>query len=108
MRLVAFASLACVLIIPVLGHAAPTTSKAITAGKPIILVQGPWEGGWWERQHRERLARERYWHLPPPELDRYNQLQAEINELRERRRAIDERIRDVEREQHEILSFGPR
>jgi hypothetical protein len=79
----------------------------IAPGKPFFLVQGAGEG-WWERQHRERFARERYWRLPPPELDRYNQLQAEINELRDRRRDIDARIRDAEREQHELLGFGPR
>lgn len=106
---VAFASLAFVFfgLISFAGHAAPATAKHGTAGKPIIFVQAPREG-WWEREHRERRAREGYWQLPLPELDRYNQLQADINELRERRREIDERIRDAEREQHDILGFGRR
>jgi hypothetical protein len=100
----AFASLAFVFVglMSFAGHTAPATAKHVTAGKPIIFVQAPWEG-WWEREHREQPAREGYWRLSPPELDRYNQLQSELDELLERRKEIDERIRDVEREQHEIL-----
>jgi hypothetical protein len=27
--------------------------------------------GWWEQEHREQGARERYWRLPPKQLNRY-------------------------------------
>ncbi len=85
--------------------AAPAAPKStVTGGNPsITLAQG-----WWEREHREERARESYWRLPPPALERYNQLQALINELQERRRVIDERINRAQWEQHRILGIAGR
>lgn len=91
-------------LIPPAGHATPVASKAINAANPsVVLVQG-----WWEEEHRWDSARQRYWHLPPPALDRYNQLQYEINQLLEQRHEIDERLRDAQGEQHRILGFEGR
>ena len=71
-----------------------------TSNPYVTLVQG-----WWEHEHREQRAREGYWRLPPPDFDRYNRLQYEIDQLREQRREIDERIRRAEYEQHRMLGF---
>ena len=89
---------------PAAGFAASIAPKPMTTANPsITYVQG-----WWEREHREQRAREGYWRLPPQELDRYHRLQIEINELQERRREIDERLRRAEYEQHRMLGFEAR
>lgn len=104
MRRIVFASVAVLGLIPVAGFAASTVPKPmVTANPSVTLVQG-----WWEHEHMERRAREGYWRLPPPELDHYNRLQIEINELQEQRREIDERISRAVREQHRILGFDGR
>ena len=85
-------------------HGTPPTVKPIVAGNPsITTVQG-----WWEQEHRWPSARDRYWRLPPPALDRYNRLQAEINDLQAQRREIDERLNRALSEQHQILGYRPR
>jgi hypothetical protein len=89
---------------PVAGFAAAVAPKPmITANPSVTLVQG-----WWEHEHREQRARDGYWRLPPPELDRYNHLQSEINQLQEQRREIDERLSRALEEQHRMLGFGTR
>jgi hypothetical protein len=106
MRRFVFASAALLVLglIPAAGFAASTVPKPTANNNPsVTLVQG-----WWEHEHMERRAREGYWRLPPPELDRYNRLQIEINQLQEQRREIDERLRRAEREQHRMLGFGER
>jgi hypothetical protein len=106
MRHFAYASAAVLVLslIPAAGFAASTVPRQATTANPsVILAQG-----WWEHEHMERRAREGYWRLPPPELDRYNRLQIEINQLQEQRREIDERLRRAEREQHRMLGFGER
>ena len=106
MRRFVFASAAVLALglTPIAGFAASRAPKPMVAANPsVILAQG-----WWEHEHMERRAREGYWRLPPPELDRYNRLQVEINQLQEQRREIDERLRRAEREQHRMLGFGDR
>ena len=103
MRRIAVVSIAALFsaLIPAAGHTTPAVSKPIRVTNPsITFVQG-----WWEQEHRERRAREGYWRFPPPEFERYNQLQAEINELQAQRREIDERLRRALREQHRMLGF---
>jgi hypothetical protein len=86
------------------GYAAPVVSNRADAGNPsITFVQG-----WWEREHLEQRARQGYWRLPPPDYDRYNRLQTEINELQAQRRELDERHNRALQEQHQLLGFGPR
>ena len=86
------------------GYAAPAVSNhAITGNLTITLVQG-----WWEHEHLEQRAREGYWRLPPPDFDRYNRLQAEINELQAQRRELDDRLSRALQEQHELLGLGRR
>ena len=105
MRRFVYASAAVLVLglIPAAGFAASTVPKPTNDNPSVTLVQG-----WWEHEHMERRAREGYWRLPPPELDHYNRLQIEINQLQEQRREIDERLRRAEREQHRMLGFGER
>jgi hypothetical protein len=73
------------------------------ANSSIILVQG-----WWEQGQQGDRARQAYWRLTPPALERYNRLQFQINQLAAQRGQIDEQIRRSEREQQELLGFGRR
>jgi hypothetical protein len=89
---------------PLTGVAASIVPRpVITANPSITFVQG-----WWELEHREQRARQGYWRLPPPEIDQYHRLQQEINQLRQQRREIDERISRAEYEQHQMLGFKAR
>ena len=107
MRRIVSASVAVLLFLgltPLAGFAASIVPKpTITANPSIIFVQG-----WWEREHREQRARQGYWRLPPQEIDDYHRLQQEINQLRQQRREIDERISRAEFEQHQMLGFQAR
>ena len=106
MRRIVSASVAVLFLglTPLAGFAASIVPKPmITANPSITFVQG-----WWEREHREQRARQGYWRLPPQELDDYHRLQQEINQLRQQRREIDERIRRAEYEQHRMLGFQAR
>jgi hypothetical protein len=89
---------------PGYGQAPPPSYGPGPGGRPGSRGEQAAEG-WWEREHRVEQAREHYWHLSPRERDRYNDLQAEINELRQRREEIEERLHRAEREQHRILGF---
>ena len=87
-------------VLSIAGHSAPPAPEpGIARRAPVTLVQG-----WWEEEHREH-AREQYWRLPPPALDRYNRLQYEINQLIGQRREIDERLRRAQEEQRRMLGF---
>ena len=100
---VAVVSLVIVLAsVPVCGDAAPASPPAnVAAQSPTVLVQG-----WWEHEHDENQARRRYWRLPPEAVERYNRIQAEINELQQQRHEIDEHIAHEIAEQHRILGFS--
>jgi Spy/CpxP family protein refolding chaperone len=83
------------------GHAAPIVPPQEARTRPAIVpVQG-----WWESERRRDRAREAYWRLPPPALERYNRLEYEIRQLTAQRRELDERIERARREQHELLGF---
>lgn len=106
MRRIISASVAVLFlgVAPLAGFAASIVPKPIVTTHPAItLVQG-----WWELEHRQQRARQGYWRLPPPELDQYHRLQQEINQLRQQRREIDERIRRAEQEQRRMLGFQAR
>jgi hypothetical protein len=106
MRRIVCGSVAVALLglTPVASFAGAIAPKPMITGNPsVTLVQG-----WWEHEHRERRAREGYWRLPPPQLDRYNQLQSEISQLQQQRREIDERLSRALQEQHRMLGFEPR
>ncbi len=106
MRHVVLSSIAALLLglAPVsvfAGSFAPPRAPAVS--NPIILVDG-----WWESEHRYNESRDRYWHLPPPQVVRYNRLQAEINQLVAQRAEINRRIARAQHEQHEILGYDRR
>ena len=106
MRRIVSASVAVLFLglTPLVGFAASIVPRPMIAANPsITFVQG-----WWERERREQRARQGYWRLPPPELDGYDRLQQEINQLQQQRREIDERIRRAEYEQHRMLGFQAR
>jgi hypothetical protein len=92
---------AALSLVPLVGSAAPVAMvPTLPSDTSVLLAQGgPPEGGWWEREGRPDDLRERYWHLPPPERYRYNQLEQQIRELQDRQ----EQLR---REQRRILRWG--
>jgi hypothetical protein len=77
------------------------------AGSALAQGQAPGQG-WWEQENLPQPPRERYWKLPRPQIQRYNRLQLEINQLVQQRQNIDQRIADAQREQHRLLGFPPR
>jgi len=88
-------------VLSIAGYAEPRPPVPVVAERSgVTLVQG-----WWEEEHRDEYARERYWRLPSPALDRYNRLQYEINQLFAQRREIDERIHRAQEEQRRMLGF---
>jgi hypothetical protein len=84
---------------PVTGMAAPIVQRPVT-NSSITFVDG-----WWEQEHREQDARERYWRLPPPRLNQYHRLQADYDRREQQRRRIDEENRRAIQEQHRLLGF---
>jgi hypothetical protein len=64
--------------------------------------------GWWEEDHAPDRARDAYWRLPRPALERYNRLQFQINQMTAQRQQLDERIHRAVQEQREILGFARR
>ena len=106
MRRVVSVSAVLVLLglVPITALAAPLAPRPSgSTGPSITLIDG-----WWERENREREAREEYWRLRQRQQARYNHLQAEIEALERQRRDIDDRIaRDVE-EQHRLLRLDRR
>ena len=75
-------------------------NHAVAANPAVTLVDG-----WWERDHEEQRARQNYWNLPPWQVQRYNRLQYEINQLQQQRREIDERIARAVQQQRRLLGF---
>ena len=99
---------------PVLGAVialAPMAAHAATAPQ-VIPVQG-----WWEDEHREASFRDRYWHLPPQQRARYDQLEFQIHRAEDRLRhearegdrreyvQVSAQIEHMRREQYRILRF---
>ena len=81
--------------------AARAAADVVAPHPRAILVEG-----WWEREHEYERARRRYMGLPPDAIERYNELQADINWLRAQRHEIDERIARKIAEQHHILGLS--
>jgi hypothetical protein len=75
---------------------APSTPPSETS---VLLAQGGPPPGWWEQEGRVDELRDRYWHLPPRERFRYNQLEAQIRDLEFRQQQL-------RREQRRILRWG--
>jgi hypothetical protein len=86
---------------PGVGAAAPIVQRpAVTTNPAIASVDG-----WWEQEHREQDARDRYWHLPPKQLQRYHRLQADSDRRDQQRRKIDDENTRARQEQHRLLGF---
>jgi hypothetical protein len=86
---------------PVTGMAASMVQRPVATTNPSITLVD----GWWEQEHREQDARERYWRLPPPKLDRYHRLQADNDRREQQRRRIEDQNRRAIQEQHRLLGF---
>jgi len=85
---------------PLNGMAASIMPRPQATDPFITFVEG-----WWEQEHREQEARERYWHLPRQQLDRYNHLQAEQNRRAAQRRKFDDDDNRARQEQRRLLGF---
>ena len=100
---IVFAS-AAVLVLglaPQPGSAASLAQRPVTAVNPSITLVD----GWWEQEHHEQDAPDRYWHLQQEQRQRYDRLQAEQRRRDEQRRKFEEDDRRALQEQHGILGF---
>jgi len=123
LRSITVASVLLGLAIPVALAAPPIASRAPVLVSFATLAQGyGWQGsggqgtdsqvgregtGWWE-QARERGGeepRDRYWRLRGRDMERYNRLQVEIDQLRQQRQQIDQRLRADIEEQRRLLGY---
>ena len=86
---------------PVVGMAAAVVQRPFVTHNPSITFVD----GWWEQEHHEQDAPQRYSRLPPQQLERYNQLQAETNQRNEQRRRMDADNSRAQEEQHRLLGF---
>jgi hypothetical protein len=86
---------------PGTGTAAPIVQGSVVTANPAIAFVD----GWWEQEHREQDARERYWRLPPKQLQRYHRLQADSDRRDQQRRRIDDENSRAHQEQHRLLGF---
>lgn len=92
-------AVAALAVLPLAGSAAPVTVPPLDSSNArIVTVQGQ-EQGWWEREGKPDELRDRYWHLPPPERARYNQMEQEIRQLQAR-------IDQLHRQQRRMLRWG--
>jgi hypothetical protein len=82
------------------GTAASMQKPVVTANPAVTFVDG-----WWEQEHREKDARDRYWRLPPQQLNRYHRLQADSDRREQQRRRIDGENSRARQEQHRLLGF---
>ncbi|HEV3174580.1 MAG TPA: hypothetical protein VGZ72_01245 [Stellaceae bacterium] len=93
-------TIAALSLLPAVASAAPATMPSMPAGDPsALLAQGGPPPGWWEQEGRPDDLRDRYWHLPPRERFRYDQLEAQIRDLQARQE-------QARREQRRILRWG--
>ena len=111
-RIVTSLCSALIALVPLAAVAAPSLPAPAAGPNHVVQVEG-----WWEQEHREDAFRDRYWHLPPPQRERYDQLEFRIRQLQERQRheiregdrrefyEISEQIEDMRREQYRILHF---
>jgi hypothetical protein len=103
MNRIFFASAALLIgaLAPVNGVGAPVTSRPAAASGPSLTFAE----GWWEQEHREQEARERYWRLPRQQQERYNRLEGEQNRRAAQRRKFDDADNRAREEQHRLLGF---
>ncbi len=96
-RLSASLAIAALSLLPAVASAAPTAP----AGDPSaqLAQYQPPPPGWWEQSGRGDELRDRYWHLPPRERYRYDQLEAQIRDLEARQQQL-------RRDQRRILRWG--
>ena len=112
-RIATSLSIAMIALSPFAAVAAPDFPTAAPAAPGhIVRVEG-----WWEQEHREDVFRDRYWHLPREQRERYDQLEFRIRQLQERQRheiregdrrefyQIGEQIEQMRREQYRIMQF---
>jgi len=100
--MLASAALALLSLTSVTGSAAPTGRTAVAVPAPAItLVEG-----WWEQENRSD-APDRYWNLNRSQYNRYNSLEARIQQRHRRYHYDQYDHRDYPdlREQHVILRF---
>jgi hypothetical protein len=86
---------------PVTGAAAANPRTPAAHGNPAITSVD----GWWEQEHHDQDAPQRYWRLKSQQRARYDRLQAERNRRDQQRRQIDEANRRADQEQHRMLGF---
>ena len=86
---------------PGTGTAASIVQRPVVIANPAVVFAD----GWWEQEHREQDARERYWRLPPKQLHRYHRLQADSDRREQQRRRIDDENSRARQEQHRLLGF---
>jgi hypothetical protein len=85
---------------PGTGTAASMQRPGVNTTPAVTFVDG-----WWEQEHRQQDARDRYWRLPPPQLNRYHRLQADSDRRDQQRRRIDDENTRARQEQHRLLGF---
>ncbi len=78
-------------------------SASVVQADAVIQVDG-----WWERDHDENEARMRYWRLQREQLEHYNRIQSQIEQMRQQRHELEQRIERAEWEQRQLLGFQPR
>jgi hypothetical protein len=86
---------------PGTGTAASIVQRPVVTANPAVAFVD----GWWEQEHREQDARERYWRLPPKKLNQYHRLQSDYLRREQQRRRIEDENRRVIQEQHRLLGF---
>jgi hypothetical protein len=98
-RLQTYLGAAIVLCLPVIAIAmpqfvAPATNHPSSIAPAQIQIQG-----WWEQQGRPDELRDRYTHLRGEDARRYNEMQAQINDMQGR-------IAQLQREQQRLLHWS--
>ena len=93
-------AIAALSLLPAATWAAPAmVPNSSPADRAVLLAQGGPPQGWWEQEGHGPELRDRYWHLPPRERFRYDQLEQQVRDLQARQ----EQLR---REQRRILRWG--
>jgi hypothetical protein len=93
-------AIAALSLLPAVASAAPAAPPSMpSSDTAVVLAQGGPPQGWWEQEGHGDELRGRYWHLPPRERIRYDQLEQQIRDLQARQ----EQFR---REQRRILRWG--
>ena len=103
MHRILFAPAAVLLLglTPLTGMAASIGERPVVAANPSITFVD----GWWEQEHHDKDAPQKYWGLQPQQRARYDSLQAEQARREQQRRKIDEANARAQKEQHQLLGF---